>query len=421
MKKKTLIIIGCLCCCVLLMKAQEQSDKNVPEKWNIKSNLLYDATGTINLGFELPLAERWSLDVSGNYNGWNWKDNRKWKHWMAQPEVRLWTRQALRGHFFALHALGGQYNIGNVHFPFGLFKDLRDYRHDGWYAGGGIGYGYRWNFSRHWGMEAEAAVGYVRFDYKSYECFTCGEFLNNGTRNYVGPTKLAVSLVYRFGKKARREAPVPVPYIAPVDTVYRTDTVFIEKRDTVVLREEVKEVPAAPVIITRSEQLHLRYKQGNSDILPTFSTNAGELSRVRAMIDEVKSDKDAQIKRIVVLGYASPEGNEDSNLALSTRRATGLRNYLASQYPAQADLLTVVPGGEDWAGLLEAVEKDLLVPECTEVMRIVNRALNGDVAKAKYALKALSGGRAYYYLVGTIYPQLRRVECRIEYTSTKKE
>ena len=127
------------------MKAQEQSDKNVPEKWNIKSNLLYDATGTINLGFELPLAERWSLDVSGNYNGWNWKDNRKWKHWMAQPEVRLWTRQALRGHFFALHALGGQYNIGNVHFPFGLFKDLRDYRHDGWYAGGGIGYGYRWN------------------------------------------------------------------------------------------------------------------------------------------------------------------------------------------------------------------------------------------------------------------------------------
>lgn len=34
----------------------------------IKSNLLYDAATTMNLGLEIGLAPKWSLDLSGNYN-----------------------------------------------------------------------------------------------------------------------------------------------------------------------------------------------------------------------------------------------------------------------------------------------------------------------------------------------------------------
>lgn len=39
------------------------------QKWVVKSNLLYDATTTLNLGVEVGLAPKWTLDVSGNYNG----------------------------------------------------------------------------------------------------------------------------------------------------------------------------------------------------------------------------------------------------------------------------------------------------------------------------------------------------------------
>ena len=56
----------------------------------IKSNLLYDATATVNLGIEFCLAPRWTFDVSGNYNGWTISENRKWKHWFLQPEARYW-------------------------------------------------------------------------------------------------------------------------------------------------------------------------------------------------------------------------------------------------------------------------------------------------------------------------------------------
>ncbi len=41
------------------------------QKFAVKSNLLYDATATINLGVEMGLSKKWTLDLSGNYNGWN--------------------------------------------------------------------------------------------------------------------------------------------------------------------------------------------------------------------------------------------------------------------------------------------------------------------------------------------------------------
>ena len=80
----------------------------------IKSNLLYDATASPSLGIEVGLAPRFTLDVSGSLNLWNWKNNMKWKHWMVQPELRYWTCQRFAGHFFALHGLGGQFNFGNI-------------------------------------------------------------------------------------------------------------------------------------------------------------------------------------------------------------------------------------------------------------------------------------------------------------------
>ena len=56
----------------------------------VKTNLLYDATATINAGVEVGLAKRWTLDFSGNYNNWEMSNNRQWKHWLVQPEARYW-------------------------------------------------------------------------------------------------------------------------------------------------------------------------------------------------------------------------------------------------------------------------------------------------------------------------------------------
>jgi hypothetical protein len=57
------------------------------QKFAVKSNLLYDATATINLGVEVGLAKKWSLDLSGNYNGWKFGDEARMKHWLVQNKL----------------------------------------------------------------------------------------------------------------------------------------------------------------------------------------------------------------------------------------------------------------------------------------------------------------------------------------------
>lgn len=84
------------------------------QKVALKSNLLYDATATVNAGVEIGLAPRWTFDISANYNGWTFSHDRKWKHWLVQPEARYWFCDRFAGHFIAAHALGGQYNIGGL-------------------------------------------------------------------------------------------------------------------------------------------------------------------------------------------------------------------------------------------------------------------------------------------------------------------
>lgn len=168
----------------------------------VKTNVLYDATATINLGTEWGLARRWTLDVSGNLNAWNMSHGRKWKHWMLQPEARYWLCNPFIGHFFGFHIHGGQYNIGNldngIKFLGTDFSKLSDSRYQGWFVGAGVGYGYSWVLDRHWNLEAELGLGYSYTRYEKYPCADCGTREDKGTHHYLGVTKAALNLIYNF-------------------------------------------------------------------------------------------------------------------------------------------------------------------------------------------------------------------------------
>jgi hypothetical protein len=174
------------------------------QDWALKTNLGYDATASINLGVEVALAEKWTLDLSGNYNPFtiNKDTNMKWKHWFAQPEVRYWFCHKFGGHFLAMHLWGGQYNVGNIDFipnMFGInFQNLANYRYEGYFVGAGIGYGYAWMLGNHWNLEIEAAVGGAYTWYDKYYCPKCGAKIGSDDLIYWGITKLAINLVYVF-------------------------------------------------------------------------------------------------------------------------------------------------------------------------------------------------------------------------------
>ena len=168
----------------------------------LKTNILYDAALTVNLGGEVALLLKWSFDLSGNLNAWT-VNSHKWKHWMVQPELRYWFCQELQGYFVAAHALGGQYNVGNVDLDFKMlgtdFRNLKDRRYQGWYGGFGVAYGYSWILGRHWNLEAELGIGWIYTKYDVYPCAKCGTRLaKDRSHNYFYLTKVALNLVHVF-------------------------------------------------------------------------------------------------------------------------------------------------------------------------------------------------------------------------------
>lgn len=190
-KISALLIVGLFLC--ISIKGQNIA---------VKTNLLYDATATINAGVEFGLTEKLTFDISGNYNDWNMSGGKQWKHWLVQPEVRYWFCNKFIGHFIGFHLHGGEFNIGNlendIKFLGTDFSKLSDKRYQGWFAGAGVAYGYSLVLSRHWNLEFELGFGYSYARYDCFPCAVCGEKLDSGGHHYVGPTKGAVNLIYVF-------------------------------------------------------------------------------------------------------------------------------------------------------------------------------------------------------------------------------
>ena len=123
------------------------SRQSVAQMMALKSNILYDATSTINLGYEVGLNRKMTLDIWVNYNPWTlgskWvglyereliqvpdgyrasaqQRTSKLKHLAIQPEIRFWPCEKFNGHFFGIHTHGGIYNIGALKLPFNFGRN----------------------------------------------------------------------------------------------------------------------------------------------------------------------------------------------------------------------------------------------------------------------------------------------------------
>lgn len=152
----------------------------------LKSNILSWMTATPNVGAEVKVGKAFTLDVAAHYNPFSFGNDRFLKHWGVQPELRYWLCKPFKGHFFGLHGGYANYNVswgGPDRYAGDIF-------------GVGLGYGYQWMLSKRWSVEAELGVGYARSIYDKYDCATCGSHVGSGKKNYFGPTKVAVSLIY---------------------------------------------------------------------------------------------------------------------------------------------------------------------------------------------------------------------------------
>lgn len=171
--------------------AQENKQSLYMPEFAVKTNALYWATTTTNLSFEVALSKKYTLDVLGTYNPWEFSNNKKLKHWLVQPELRYWLCERFNGHFFGLHAHYAEFNVGGI-----KQLGMEHYRYQGNLYGGGISYGYHWILNKRWSIEATIGAGYAHIDYDKYKCEKCGTKIKEDNKNYWGPTRVGLSLVY---------------------------------------------------------------------------------------------------------------------------------------------------------------------------------------------------------------------------------
>ncbi len=176
----------------------------------VKTNLLYDATTTPNVGVEVGIGGKSTVNLVYGINAWSYNSDthgkRLAKHWVLMPEYRWWFCSRFNGHFLGVHLMGGQLNAANVSLPIpGFFfqgvnlqKAVKDNRYQGPFAGVGVTYGYQWPLSRHWNLEAEVGVGYSHAWLDEYPCGECGTKISTAHANYAGITKLGLSIMYVF-------------------------------------------------------------------------------------------------------------------------------------------------------------------------------------------------------------------------------
>lgn len=380
----------------------------------LKTNLLEWASATINLGGEVTLSPHYSLELTGSVNPFRSSSEKKWRHYQATGELRYWTKESMRGHFFGIHAGGGRYNVGGIKVPFWGFK--KDYRYEGWHIRAGLTYGYRWVLGRHWDLEGLVGLGVVHTKYDKYNCNGCFESSKNKT--FFAPTRLALNLVYTFGRDRKRNLE-PIYVEVPV---VRTDTIYIENTKIVPLMPTLEEkYPFVHRVGDKaSDRRHLpvRYRLDDMTLYTDYSENAKNLATILEAIDAVYSSENITLSKVDIVGYASPEGPHDRNVDLGNGRAENLKKYLLEKDPRlEESKIAITSGAEDWEGLRELVVKSDMVGK-DDVLRVIDTMPAED---RKVALRKLNGGRVYNSIFDVLYPQLRSA-CYIDvwYEDVKK-
>ncbi len=155
------------------------------QRVSVKTNALYWAAATPNLGAEFRLNRHLTLNLETAFNRF---DISKVNTRMAgvMPEMRYWfSARPQAGHFIGLMALVSDYKL-----------TYDQTTHEGNGYGVGPTYGYSFVLSKRWSMEATAGVGLLRVKERKYAATTNAPANANNKRWLAAPLKVGLTFVY---------------------------------------------------------------------------------------------------------------------------------------------------------------------------------------------------------------------------------
>ncbi len=378
----------------------------------ISNNLLYDAWLTPNLRVGVRVSPHWSLGLTGGYRPWPSDDNttRKWRHLLLSPEVRYWTDSVNVHHFIGMNVIYSHYNVGDVKFPFGMYKSVRDERRQGDLGAIGAFYGYSWPLGRYFNIEAliGAAVGYTK--YGRYPCVHCGAKIADESKWFAMP-QAAINIVFNIpGRPAKQvvvdEKPVFTPTIIKPERFIPLVSPIAERpvrKDSAILANMSNYRPYDRTQILRHDKdaLFVLFPVDKSVLKSEYRDNGRMLDRILDVTRKVQEDTTCYIKTIQIIGLASVEGSVANNEKLATNRALALQHFVQEKLNLPDSLFETVGGGEAWAELRDQLDESVkLMPEQSaqfkKAIDIIDK--ESDLDKREFKLRRLDHGRIWKYI-----------------------
>ena len=394
-----------------------QAQKNVA----VRNNLVYDVSGTPNLGVDVRMSQHWTLGLTGGYRPWpiDDKTSRKWRHLLVAPELRYWNDSTFHKSYWGLNLIYSHFNVGNVTFPFGLYKDVRHHRKEGDLAAIGLFYGRSWRLNRFLRLEGELgmAFGYAWAD--KYDCTHCGAYYGKKTEPVFIP-KLTLNIVYQKIEKKAKEpiitpidtTPPPPPVLAVHPVADNTGKAGVLQKDNPVLAHISEYRPYDRTRVLRKEKgaLYVHFPVDKSLLSRDFRDNAATLDRIVDITRQVMADSTSSVRRIQIVGLASIEGRVQHNEQLSSDRAQALKQYVQQHVPQATDnLFDVASGGEAWAELRDQIN-DIVnemgasgqeadgarLAALKEALQLIDS--EPDLTRREQKLRQLDRGRTFDYI-----------------------
>lgn len=168
----------------------------------------------------------------------------------------------------------------------------------------------------------------------------------------------------------------------------------------------------ASFAVNPADSVNVRFSVGQRYFDPSLGDNREAMD---AFISNVRAAAaEGDVERIIVRGYASPEGRPMANERLAANRCATIAAYIAAHAGVAPPLIEERPGGIGWAELRRLVAANPDVPRRSEVLDILDNTpvtvfdVQGRVVDSrKKQLMDLAGGRPWHWMMAHLYPELR--------------
>lgn len=152
----------------------------------LKSNALYWATLSPNLGAEFRVSRHYTFNLEVGGNPFKLSDKFQTRFAGITPEVRYWFEGRPHArHFMGLMGMAAAYDLV-----------LQDRHHTGSAFGGGLTYGYSFVLGKRWSLETTVGAGVLKIREKNYATHEYAPETANRNKVIFAPLKLGVTFVY---------------------------------------------------------------------------------------------------------------------------------------------------------------------------------------------------------------------------------